>query len=148
MRALEAGKHVLCERPFSRLSLDVERAFAAAERAGRVLTEAFMYRHHPQTQRVAELVRGGAIGELLVARSTFSFALADPGNIRTLRELDGGALMDIGAYCVSGSRMLGGEPERVWGEQVVGRDDALGQARVIDAHYRSAATRQPSPVSP
>jgi xylose dehydrogenase (NAD/NADP) len=120
VRALEAGKHVLCEKPFSRRPLDVERAFAAAERAGRVLTEAFMYRHHPQTQRVAELVRGGAIGELLFIRSTFSFALSDLGNIRMLPELDGGALMDIGAYCVSGSRLLGGEPEQVWGEQVVG----------------------------
>ena len=120
VRALEAGKHVLCEKPFSRLPLDIERAFAAAERAGRVLTEAFMYRHHPQTQRVAELVRGGAIGELLFIRSTFSFALSDLENIRMLPELDGGALMDIGAYCVSGSRLLGGEPEQVWGEQVVG----------------------------
>jgi len=119
VRALEAGKHVLCEKPFSRRPLDVDRAFAAADRAGRVLAEAFMYRHHPQTQRVAELVRGGAIGELLVVRSTFSFALADLGNIRMLPELDGGALMDIGAYCVSGSRLLGGEPERVWGEQVL-----------------------------
>jgi D-xylose 1-dehydrogenase (NADP+, D-xylono-1,5-lactone-forming) len=120
VRALEAGKHVLCEKPFSRRPGDAERAFDAAERAGRVLTEAFMYRHHPQTERVAELVRGGAIGELVFLRSTFSFALADLGNIRMLPELDGGALMDIGAYCVSGSRLLGGEPDRVWGEQVVG----------------------------
>jgi D-xylose 1-dehydrogenase (NADP+, D-xylono-1,5-lactone-forming) len=120
VRALEAGKHVLCEKPLSRRPMDVERAFDAAEQAGRVLAEAFMYRHHPQTRRVAELVHGGAIGELLFVRSAFSFALADLGNIRMLPELDGGALMDIGAYCVSGSRVLGGEPERVWGEQVVG----------------------------
>jgi len=119
VQALEAGKHVLCEKPLSRRPIDVDRAFAAAERSGRVLAEAFMYRHHPQTKRVAELVRGGAIGELRTIRSAFSFPLADLENVRMQPDLDGGALMDVGCYCVSGSRLLGGEPERVWGEQVV-----------------------------
>jgi len=113
VRALEAGKHVLCEKPFSRRPMDVDRAFGAAERAGRVLAEAFMYRHHPQTKRVSELVREGAIGELRAIRAAFSFPLADRENVRMRPELDGGALMDVGCYCVSGSRLLGGEPERV-----------------------------------
>jgi xylose dehydrogenase (NAD/NADP) len=120
LRALEAGKHVLCEKPFSRRAADVEEAFALADRQGRVLSEAFMYRHHPQTKRVAELVReGGAVGRLRAIRAVFSFGLTDRTNIRLDAELDGGALMDVGAYCVNGSRLLGGEPERVFGEQTV-----------------------------
>ena len=117
VRALEAGKHVLCEKPLARRPEEVGRAFAAAERAGRVLAEAFMYRHHPQTQRVAELVRDGAVGRLRAIRAAFSFPLADPENVRMRPELDGGALMDVGCYCISGSRLLAGEPERVYGEQ-------------------------------
>ena len=117
VRALEAGKHVLCEKPLARRPEEVERAFDAAERAGRVLAEAFMYRHHPQTQRVAELVRDGAVGRLRAIRAAFSFPLADPENVRMRPELDGGALMDVGCYCISGSRLLAGEPERVYGEQ-------------------------------
>src|SRR6266571_3438144 len=73
IRALEAGKHVLCEKPLSAHAADVEQAFDAAERAGRLLTEAFMYRHNPQTARLYELVRGGAIGELRLVRSSFSY---------------------------------------------------------------------------
>jgi predicted dehydrogenase len=117
VRALEAGKHVLCEKPLTRRPDDAEAAFDAADRAGRVLMEAFMYRHHPQTRRVAELVRGGAIGRLRTIRAAFSFPLDDPANIRLSSELDGGSLMDLGCYCVSGARLLAGEPERVTGEQ-------------------------------
>jgi predicted dehydrogenase len=117
VRALEAGKHVLCEKPLTRRSRDAEAAFDAAERAGRVLMEAFMYRHHPQTRRVVELVREGAIGRLRSIRAAFSFPLEDPANIRLASELDGGSLMDVGCYCVSGARLLAGEPVRVSGEQ-------------------------------
>jgi predicted dehydrogenase len=120
VRALEAGKHVLCEKPLDRRPAEVERAFDAAERAGRLLTEAFMYRHSPQTARLTELVDGGAIGTLRVVRSSFSFSLGDPGNVRLAADLDGGALMDVGCYCVSGSRLLAGEPLQVYGEQVTG----------------------------
>jgi D-xylose 1-dehydrogenase (NADP+, D-xylono-1,5-lactone-forming) len=120
VRALEAGKHVLCEKPLDRRPAEVERAFDAAERAGRLLTEAFMYRHSPQTARLRELVDGGAIGALRVVRSSFSFSLGDPGNVRLAADLDGGALMDVGCYCVSGSRLLAGEPLQVYGEQVIG----------------------------
>ena len=120
IRALEAGKHVLCEKPLDRRPAEVERAFDAAERAGRILMEGFMYRHHPQTRRVVELVDEGAIGELRLVRSAFSFSLTDLGNVRMRPELDGGALMDAGCYCVSGSRLLAGEPEHVAGEAVIG----------------------------
>jgi len=120
IRALEAGKHVLCEKPLGRRPAEVERAFDAAERADRLLMEAFMYRHHPQTRRLQEVVASGAIGELRQLRACFSFTLDDPNNVRMFPELDGGALMDLGCYCVSVSRFLAGEPERVFGRQRVG----------------------------
>ena len=120
IRALEAGKHVLCEKPLDRRPEEVERAFEAAERAGRILTEAFMYRHNPQTAKLVELVESGAVGDLRLVRSAFSFSLGDPENVRLAADLDGGALMDVGCYCVSGSRLLAGEPESVSGVQVTG----------------------------
>jgi D-xylose 1-dehydrogenase (NADP+, D-xylono-1,5-lactone-forming) len=120
IRSLEAGKHVICEKPFSRRAEDVEAAFDAAERTGRLLTEAFMYRHNPQTARLSELVRDGAIGELRVVRSAFSYALYDEDNIRLRTDVEGGSLMDVGCYCVSGSRLLAGEPESVFGRAYVG----------------------------
>ena len=120
IRSLEAGKHVICEKPFSRQPEDVEAAFDAAERSGRHLTEAFMYRHNPQTARLAELVREGAIGDLRVVRSAFSYSLYDADNIRLRTDVDGGSLMDVGCYCISGSRLLAGEPESVTGHAYVG----------------------------
>ncbi len=119
-RSLEAGKHVLCEKPFSRHIADVERAFDAAEETGLHLSEAFMYRHHPQTARLAELVASGAIGDLRVIRTTFSYSLYDPENIRLRTDAEGGSLMDVGCYCVSGARLLGGEPESVVGAAHIG----------------------------
>jgi xylose dehydrogenase (NAD/NADP) len=116
IKALEAGKHVLCEKPLSRHPEEVAAAFDAAERTGFLLSEAFMYRHNPQTRRVVELVEAGAIGELRLIRSTFSYGLYDEDNIRLRADVEGGALMDVGCYNVSWSRLLGGEPERVWGE--------------------------------
>jgi D-xylose 1-dehydrogenase (NADP+, D-xylono-1,5-lactone-forming) len=116
IKAVEAGKHVLCEKPLTRHPDDAAAAFDAADRAGRLLTEAFMYRHNPQTKRVTQLVSQGAVGELRLVRSVFSYSLYDRDNIRLRREVEGGALMDVGCYNVSGSRLLGGEPEQVWGE--------------------------------
>jgi predicted dehydrogenase len=116
IRALEAGKHVLCEKPLSRHPDEVAEAFDTAERTGRLLSEAFMYRHNPQTARLVELVTAGAIGELRLIRSTFGYGLYDESNIRLRTDVEGGALMDVGCYNVSGSRLLGGEPERVFGD--------------------------------
>jgi D-xylose 1-dehydrogenase (NADP+, D-xylono-1,5-lactone-forming) len=116
VRALEAGKHVLCEKPLSPRPDEVEAAFDAADRAGLLLSEAFMYRHNPQTIRLQQLVGDGAIGELRLVRSVFSYSLYDTANIRLRADLEGGALLDVGCYCVSGSRLFGGEPERATGE--------------------------------
>jgi predicted dehydrogenase len=119
VRALEAGKHVLCEKPLSRHPAEVERAFAAAERAGRQLMEAFMWRFHPQTEQLVAMVGDGTIGRLRFVRAAFGFDLPDPANVRWLDELEGGALMDVGCYCVSALRLVcGAEPERVSAELV------------------------------
>ena len=121
VRALEAGKHVLCEKPMDRRPAEVERAFDAADAAGLLLMEAFMYRHHPQTKKLRELVAAGAIGDVLKIRSHFTFVLEDESDLRMRPELDGGSLMDLGCYCVSGSRLVAGEPESVEGRQVLTR---------------------------
>jgi D-xylose 1-dehydrogenase (NADP+, D-xylono-1,5-lactone-forming) len=120
IKALEAGKHVLCEKPFTRHPAEVDAAFDTAERTGLLLSEAFMYRHNPQTKRLTQLVAEGAIGELRAIRAAFSYSLYDVDNIRLRTDVEGGALMDVGCYCVSGSRLLGGEPVGVHGEAWVG----------------------------
>ena len=128
IRCLEAGKHVLCEKPLTRRPAEVDQAFDVADREGRILTEAFMWRHNPQTRRLMELVEGGAIGRLRLVRAVFSFPLRDSPNVRLSAELDGGGLMDVGCYCVSGSRLLAGEPEEVYAQQAhasTGVDEVL-----------------------
>jgi predicted dehydrogenase len=120
--ALRAGKHVLCEKPLGRRAADVEAVFDIAEREGRLLMEAFMYRHNPQTAKVAELVASGSIGALRLIRSAFSFTITDSTDVRLTTGLDGGALMDVGCYCVSAARLLGGEPDLVTGQQLLGGD--------------------------
>jgi D-xylose 1-dehydrogenase (NADP+, D-xylono-1,5-lactone-forming) len=117
IKAMEAGKHVLCEKPLSRHPDEVAAAFDVADRTGRLLMEAFMWRHNPQTARLRQLIDRGAIGELRLVRSTFSYSLYDEANIRLQTEVEGGGLMDVGCYTVSGSRFVAGaEPERVYGE--------------------------------
>jgi D-xylose 1-dehydrogenase (NADP+, D-xylono-1,5-lactone-forming) len=119
MAALDAGKHVLCEKPYTRRPAEVTEAFDAADRAGLVLSEAFMWRHTRQTQHLLELLP--RIGPLQTIRATFSFVLENPDNIRLRADLDGGSLMDVGCYCVSGSRLLAGEePATVFAYQDVG----------------------------
>ena len=116
IKAVEAGKHVLCEKPFTRNPDDVTAAWDAADRAGRVLSEAFMWRHNPQTKRLRSLIDEGAIGDLRLIRSAFSYSLYDHDNIRLRTDVEGGALMDVGCYCVSGSRLAAGtEPVEVHG---------------------------------
>ena len=122
-RALEAGKHVLCEKPLSRRAKEVEEAFDLADQAGLVLSEGFMWRHHPQAGKLGQLVAEGAIGRLRIVRAAFSFQLASvhgADDARFRPELGGGSLMDVGCYCVSAVRLLAGEPERVFAEQVIG----------------------------
>jgi predicted dehydrogenase len=140
-KALEAGKHVLCEKPLTRRPSEVAEVFDLAQANGLHLSEAFMYRHNPQTIKLRELVQAGAIGELRLIRSHFSFnaVLGDP---RLAPGMDGGGLMDVGCYPVSMARYLAGEPERVSAEQVLGGDGVdvvltgiLRFARGVLAHF-------------
>jgi D-xylose 1-dehydrogenase (NADP+, D-xylono-1,5-lactone-forming) len=121
LRALRAGKHVLCEKPYSRRPADVEEAFAEADGRGLVLSEGFMYRYHPQTRELARIVRDqGLIGEVRLVVSSFTWPIHAPGDVRLDSSLDGGSLLDVGVYCVSAARLLAGEPRTVAAHQVVG----------------------------
>jgi predicted dehydrogenase len=106
IKAAEAGKHVLCEKPLTSNVTEAQHAVRACEKAGVLLMEAFMYRHHPQHTLVKELITGGDIGELNTIRSRFTFYLPPSNNVRWQRTLAGGALMDIGCYCINVSRYL------------------------------------------
>ena len=123
--ALEAGKHVLCEKPIALTAADAERMVVASEAAGRLLMEAFMYRHHPSWLAVLDLVRGGRIGTLAAVESWFSYFNDDPADIRNVLAYGGGALYDVGCYNVNLSRWLfGGEPTRV--SAAIRRDPVTG----------------------
>jgi xylose dehydrogenase (NAD/NADP) len=110
-RAADAGKHVLCEKPAARTRAEAEDAIAHCVASGVVWMEAFMYRFHPQWQLVFERLRDGAIGDLRLVRSVFTFTVTSPENVRRQRELGGGSLYDVGYYCVNASRWtIGAEP--------------------------------------
>jgi predicted dehydrogenase len=113
VKALEAGKHVLVEKPFSPRVSDVERAFDLAEARGLVLSEGYMWRHSPQARRLVELLP--RIGAVRLVRAAFSFPLDRPGDVRWDPALEGGALMDVGGYCISAARLVLGEPDRMAG---------------------------------
>jgi len=117
IRALEAGKHVLCEKPIGLSAAEAEELLEAAKKQPKLkVMEAFMYRHHPQWQRARQIVVEGEIGELRTIQSFFSYYNVDPSNIRNMADMGGGGLMDIGCYCISLSRFIfGAEPERVHG---------------------------------
>jgi predicted dehydrogenase len=110
LKALAAGKHVLCEKPMGMDASETEEMFAAADKAGRTLTEAFMYRTHPQTKAVLAKIREGAIGEVKLIRTTFCYRTEKiQGNTRFDQSLGGGAIMDIGCYCIDLARQITGE---------------------------------------
>ena len=117
IRALKAGKHVLCEKPIGLSVAEAEQlAGAAAAHPKLKMMEAFMYRFHPQWQTARQLVREGRIGQLRTIQTFFSYFNDDPQNIRNQRDIGGGALMDIGCYPISLSRFIfDAEPERVLG---------------------------------
>jgi xylose dehydrogenase (NAD/NADP) len=121
IRAVRAGKHVLCEKPLALSTADVDAIDAAASEAGKVVSEAFMYRHHPQTPRVKDLVQSGAIGRLLFVRGSFSFTLTREEDARLDPALGGGSLWDVGCYPLSYARfVVGAEPLEVFGRQRTG----------------------------
>ncbi|MEI7771116.1 MAG: Gfo/Idh/MocA family oxidoreductase [Chloroflexales bacterium] len=126
IKAIEAGKHVLCEKPIGMSAAEAQQLIAAAARRPQIkVMEAFMYRHHPQWQRARELVRAGAIGELRSIQSFFSYFNRDPANVRNQADIGGGGMMDIGCYAISSARFIfDAEPRRVCG--LVGYDPQFG----------------------
>jgi predicted dehydrogenase len=130
IRAAEAGKHVLCEKPLGMNAAEVRDLIATRDRTGVTMGEAFMVQTHPQWLRVVELVRGGRIGQLRSAVGTFSYFKLDADNIRNIRAYGGGALMDIGCYPIKCSRMVfGEEPVRVSASMV--RDPRVDNVDVL-----------------
>ncbi|WP_152044830.1 Gfo/Idh/MocA family protein [Aureimonas psammosilenae] len=116
IKALEAGKHVLCEKPIAMSAEEAGQLVEASKRTGRLVAEAFMVRHHPQWRRVRELVGQGRIGEVRAIHTVFSYYLTDPENIRNQPEIGGGGLYDIGCYAINTARFVfGAEPSRVVG---------------------------------
>jgi predicted dehydrogenase len=124
-KAADAGKHVLCEKPFAMNAREAEQAFAHAKSKGVLVMEAFMYRYHPQWKRAREIVKAGEIGDVQAVSTLFTYMLKDPKNIRNILAAGGGGIPDIGCYAVSSARFLiGQEPTRVI--SLVHRDPDLG----------------------
>ena len=122
IKAMQAGKHVLCEKPFATTVDEVDQMIAASQDTQRVLMEAFMYLHHPQTKLVGEFVGAGRLGEVTLVRGVFNFFLARPKDIRLVPEYGGGSLWDVGVYPLSFAQYIMGEPpEWVFGDRRVGR---------------------------
>lgn len=141
VKALEAGKHVLCEKPLALSAAECLSMHAAARLSGRRLMEAFMYRFHPRIAEARALIAGGELGVVRLIRAAFGFTVADPTNIRLRPELGGGSLMDVGCYCVDVARLLlAAEPDEaearaVWSGSGVDVH-LLGQLRFAETYLR------------
>jgi predicted dehydrogenase len=134
IKAVEAGKHVLCEKPLALHTGEVDAIQAAARKQGRVVMEAFMYRHHPQTLKVQELVKNSSLGAVKLIRGSFSFVLSRQKDIRLDPALGGGSIWDVGCYPISYARsVLGANPLEVFGWQATSRtgidETFVGQMR-------------------
>ena len=134
LRALAAGKHVLCEKPLALNSAEAEEMAAAAGAAGRLLMEAFMYRFHPQMRMLASSLGGRSVRHVHAA---FGFHLRDPENYRARSELGGGALYDVGCYCIDVARWLLGEPDQV---RAFAHRGAVDMTTTALLHFPSGAT--------
>ena len=121
IKAMQAGKHVLCEKPFALTVEEVDSVEKVAKETGRFVAEAFMYRHHPQTLKVKNMVDDGVLGKIKLIRGSFTYQFTREDNYRAVPDMGGGALWDIGCYPLSYARaMLGMEPLEVFGWQVKG----------------------------
>ena len=142
IKSLEAGKHVLCEKPLALSVAQVEQMIAASQRNGCVLAEAFMYRHHPQIKLVGEWVQTGRLGEIALVRGAFHFSIHDRDDIRLKPEMGGGSLWDVGVYPVSMAQFVYRNiPDRVMGEQWTG-DSGADETFTGMMHYPSGGLAQ------
>jgi predicted dehydrogenase len=139
IRAAQAGKAVLCEKPIALQDSDFDRLIAARDTTGRLIAEAWMPAHHPQWRKVRDLIAGGALGRLHTVTGAFTYGLADPTNIRLSADLAGGALRDIGVYPIGSFRFATGlEPEILWADAILeqGVDTSTWvQARAGDIRF-------------
>jgi len=132
VRALAAGKHVLCEKPIALTAAEAETLIAARDKSGKLVAEAFMVRQNLQWLRAREIVRSGALGEVRTIQTFFGYHLLDPTNVRNQADIGGGGLMDIGCYAIATARYLfGAEPLRV--AALIDRDPAMGIDRLTSA---------------
>jgi xylose dehydrogenase (NAD/NADP) len=140
IKTLRAGKHVLCEKPIALTVPDVDAMIAVSKETGKILMEAFMYRHHPQTLKAKEIVESGVLGKLQFIRGSFTYNLDHEGDIRSKAETGGGSIWDVGCYPIGYARyIVGAEPLEVFGWQVMGAggvdDTFIGQMRFPDDIY-------------
>jgi predicted dehydrogenase len=139
---MEHGVHVLCEKPFALSLEEVEQMINASQKYDRVLTEAFMYRHHPQTKIAGQWINSGKIGDLCAIRGIFTFAMATRDDVRLVPEYGGGSLWDIGVYPLSIAQFLMGEaPDWVFGTQWIGDSDVEESFSGV-LHYSGDRTAQ------
>src|SRR5271157_5457952 len=121
IKALRAGKHVLCEKPMALSLAEMDAIKVASQETNRVVMEAFMYRHHPQTLKVKEMVDDGSLGKVQLIKGSFTFVLTHQNDVRLEKELGGGSIWDVGCYPISYARMIAGaDPLEVFGWQVTG----------------------------
>ncbi len=118
IRALEAGKHVLCEKPLTLSAADTAEVFTIASANDRVLMEAYMWPHHPRARRILQLVRSGELGEVRSVRSVFTYPSSDPSNHR-FDERGAGALFDVGIYCIAPAMLIAGRDHQRVGASAV-----------------------------
>jgi xylose dehydrogenase (NAD/NADP) len=153
IKAVQAGKHVLCEKPLATSLAEVDTMQAASLQTGKVITEAFMYRHHPQTLQVKEIIDSGTIGKIQLVRGAFTYISSRPNDVRLDPALGGGCVWDVGCYPISYARMLiGTEPAEVFGWQIlsIGGVDIqfVGQLRFPDDIYAQFQSSFITPYAP
>ena len=142
IKAMENGKHVLCEKPMALSVEEMDRAINVARATGMNLQEAFMYRHHPQTKSAGDFLRSGGLGEISVVRAVFSFKLDEVTNVRLVPEYGGGSVWDVGCYPISIAQFfMGGPPQWVFGDQVIGNTGAE-EIMVGQMHYGNGCFAQ------
>lgn len=143
LAAAAAGKHILCEKPLGVTPEECEEMIAAANAAGVILLEAFMYRVHPATQLIQDTVVTGRIGEVKLIRSSFCYGLGNAYNVRLDPALRGGGLYDVGCYCINFSRMIAGEePDDISAVWNLGEDTGVDESLAAGLHFPSGVVAQ------
>lgn len=143
IKAAEAGKHILCEKPLASDAAECLTMIEAAATAGVVFMEAFMYRHHPATRKLRELIEAGEIGDVRLVRAGFCFSNNDLTNIRFSAPLAGGATMDVGCYCINFSRYLvGEEPATAYAVAQFGDQSQVDETLIGTLTFPSGAVSQ------